>query len=212
MRGWGLLPGDPRRAIEIEGAHESGRLYVKALYWPSVAARAATPTTMSIKSGVPTMSSFCLRVSVRICVLGVLLAAVTGCPRPFAFRYLNDPTIESLISQAPPVYPPTRFAVASDIHLYDADLGIEGAAFEDYLAHDRKMLAESEEILAAMLEDIVADAPEFLVVCGDLTKDGEAVNHALAAQYLAGVEAEGIPVFVVPGNHDLNNPHAMSFD
>ena len=56
-----------------------------------------------------------------------------------------------------------KVAVISDDHLYDANvLGSTGAAFEAYLAADRKMLVESEVILDAALDKIAqgdADYP-----------------------------------------------------
>lgn len=105
-----------------------------------------------------------------------------------------------------------RFAVISDPHFYDTDLGISGSAFETYLAHDRKMLRESEAILKAALEKIKAERPDFLIIPGDLTKDGELSSHTKLSGYLEDLEREGIEVFVVPGNHDINNPHAVSFE
>ena len=48
----------------------------------------------------------------------------------------------------PPAYPSVKFAVISDLHYYDASLGTEGSAFEDYLMADRKMLIEAADIEA----------------------------------------------------------------
>lgn len=105
-----------------------------------------------------------------------------------------------------------RFTVISDPHVYDTDLGTSGPAFEQYLAQDRKMLRESEAILVSTLERIKAQHPDFLLISGDLTKDGEKSGHKKLAGYLSELETSGIQVFVVPGNHDINNPHAVSFD
>jgi hypothetical protein len=105
-----------------------------------------------------------------------------------------------------------RFAVISDPHFYDTDLGTTGMAFENYLARDRKMLRESEAILVSALEKIKSQNPDFVIIPGDLTKDGERSSHLKLAGHLAGLEASGIEVFVVPGNHDINNPHAVAFD
>ncbi|MBN1557599.1 MAG: metallophosphoesterase [Lentisphaerae bacterium] len=104
-----------------------------------------------------------------------------------------------------------RFAVLADPHFYNARLGTEGAAFEEYLAGDRKMLRESEAILEAALDGIRAAGVDFVVVCGDLTKDGALASHLRFARRLEALEASGIEVFVVPGNHDINNPHACAY-
>lgn len=105
-------------------------------------------------------------------------------------------------------------AVISDDHLYDADkLGANGAAFEQYLASDRKLLKESEAILDAALSEIAQSGVKYLLISGDLTKDGEKVNHELLAQKLAELEAEtNIEVFVINGNHDISNSHAVKFN
>jgi hypothetical protein len=110
----------------------------------------------------------------------------------------------------------TRFVIFSDPHYYDSDLGTEGAAFEAYLAQDRKLIRESESLVQAVVDEILdANAVEpldFVIVPGDLTKDGEQSSHEEFSGYLDVIEAAGIPVFVAPGNHDINNPHAMAFD
>ena len=145
-------------------------------------------------------------------VLAMLGVTLVGCPEAYyVYRYQTEGEVVALLEQAPPAYPDAHFVTVSDIHLYDTDLGTQGDAFQDYLAHDRKMLEQSEEILATVIEDVQGIGADFMIVSGDLTKDGEAVNHTLAAQYLATVEAAGTPVFVVPGNHDINNPDAKRF-
>ena len=105
-------------------------------------------------------------------------------------------------------------AVISDTHLYDSsELGSTGVAFEAYLKADRKMLVESEAILDAALAEIAQSDAEYLLIPGDLTKDGEEVNHQLMAEKLAAFEAEtGIQVFVINGNHDISNANAVRFE
>ncbi len=104
-----------------------------------------------------------------------------------------------------------NFAVISDPHFYDTDLGTTGQAFEAYLAQDRKMLQEGEAILKAAIQTIRAKKPDFVIIPGDLTKDGELTSHQKLARHLSVLEKSGIKVFVAPGNHDINNPHAVSF-
>ena len=47
---------------------------------------------------------------------------------------------------------------------------------------------------------------------GDLTKDGELLSHQKVASLLAPLYDEGIPVVVVPGNHDIENPDGKYFN
>jgi 3',5'-cyclic AMP phosphodiesterase CpdA len=106
-----------------------------------------------------------------------------------------------------------RIATLSDIHYFATNLLVaNGAAFQTYLAGDRKLLAESASIDQAALDAIVAQAPDVLLVSGDLTKDGEYDSHIAVSNLLARVAATGTQVFVIPGNHDVNNPSAMSFN
>src|SRR5215831_10669236 len=106
---------------------------------------------------------------------------------------------------------PVRFAVISVPHLYNTRLGTSGLAWQETLYRDPKLLKESEPILQSALESIVQQNVQFLIITGDLTKDGELVDHVLMAQYLAKLEQHGIQVFVVPGNHDINNPYAVTY-
>lgn len=106
-----------------------------------------------------------------------------------------------------------RFAVLSDLHVYDTSLGSSGSAFERYLAADRKMLLQSREILESMVASLLAvEGLQMVIIPGDLTKDGERVCHELAIRLLQPLRDAGIAVYVVPGNHDINNPHAVAFD
>ncbi len=87
-----------------------------------------------------------------------------------------------------------------------------GAAFEAYLASDRKMLREGEAILEAAVNGIVEkEQVDFVLIPGDLTKDGELKSHQKLARYLAKLERHGIEVYVIPGNHDINNPNAVRY-
>ena len=105
-----------------------------------------------------------------------------------------------------------ELAVISDDHLFSSVLGTSGQAFENALLMDRKMLAESELILDQALEDIGGNGVDYLLISGDLTKDGEKYNHELLAEKLTQFEATtGIQVFVINGNHDLSNANAVRY-
>jgi len=105
-------------------------------------------------------------------------------------------------------------AVVSDIHLMAPELvESDGKAFQECLSSDRKLLGESVELLDSVSERLMNTRPAFVFIPGDLTKDGEAVSHRLLVnRYLSLWRKAGIKVFVVPGNHDVNNPRAVRFD
>ncbi|MBN1523751.1 MAG: metallophosphoesterase [Spirochaetales bacterium] len=129
----------------------------------------------------------------------------------YAFVYRNDPGIEKDISGYTPEYPDARFMVISDLHLFDPVLGTSGQAFMEYLDGDRKLIKESSELLVTAKSMILHQAPDFVLIPGDLTKDGEKQSHLLLAHHLEEIESLGIKVFVVPGNHDINNGLAYSY-
>jgi predicted MPP superfamily phosphohydrolase len=107
---------------------------------------------------------------------------------------------------------PIQFAVVSDPHLHDKNqLGGGGADFSAYLEQDPKLLAESSEILDTALASLKLSPVDFVLITGDLTKDGERINHQAMIAKLAEVKASGKNVFVIPGNHDINNPQAVSY-
>lgn len=106
-----------------------------------------------------------------------------------------------------------RMAVISDVHVMDPALLLQdGKAFESYITHDRKMLRESVAILRVFTERLIAEHPQVVLITGDLTKDGEMASHRfLIDSCLVKLQHAGIQPLVIPGNHDVNNPHAVSF-
>lgn len=104
--------------------------------------------------------------------------------------------------------------VVSDTHLMSPELlKNDGKAFTDYVSRDRKMLKESPMLMEKVTENILKQHPQYLLITGDLTKDGETVSHKmLCDKYLKRIKSAGIQVFVIPGNHDVDNPHAVEFD
>ncbi len=102
-------------------------------------------------------------------------------------------------------------AVLADPHVYASELGTEGPSFEACLKIDTKVLRRSEKLFGEALDLVRERRPDILLVPGDLTKDGERASHTRAAEKLSEVQADGTRVYVLPGNHDLNNPWARSY-
>lgn len=153
----------------------------------------------------------------RILIIIVVLMTAFSCTT-IRFDYKTDEEVRKAINnvyteRADGTYrfPEARFLVFSDPHLYDVSLGVEGEAFRSYLAEDRKLLRESEPVLRAALSSMKKYPADFVLVPGDLTKDGERINHELFAEYCGLIEEAGVEVLVVPGNHDMLNPHAYRF-
>jgi len=102
--------------------------------------------------------------------------------------------------------------VITDLHLYARSLGMAGPDFKAELGTGKKMLDISQEINETLAGKLIQDREvRFVIVCGDLTKDGERENHLAMKKLLGQIEASGKQVFVVPGNHDINNFSARRF-
>ncbi|MCF8225619.1 MAG: metallophosphoesterase [Bacteroidales bacterium] len=105
----------------------------------------------------------------------------------------------------------SHFMVFSDPHYYDPSLGTEGEAFKKYLDGDRKLLKESKELLAEAIGIVQATDAEFILIPGDLTKDGTKTSHENFASMIQSIEDSGKPVFVIPGNHDISNGESNAY-
>jgi len=140
-----------------------------------------------------------------------LVITSSSCGKTSAMEYEKDPGVRELLGITPD-YPAVRFAVFSDTHYHDASLGSSGAAYTNYLKTDSKLLHLSGEILETGLAKISAEKPEFIIIPGDLTKDGERINHERFRDRL-GALAKRVPkIYVIPGNHDINNGMACRYN
>lgn len=106
---------------------------------------------------------------------------------------------------------PINISIIADPHYFNPSLGTGGSCFNDYLKKDRKMIAESDAIINSAIESLKNDDSDIILIPGDLTKDGELVSHKEFAEKLRLLEKSGKKVFVIPGNHDLNNPEAFTY-
>ncbi len=108
-----------------------------------------------------------------------------------------------------------RIAVAADPHYISPALTDGGACYARTLASgDSKFMEYSEEILDAFLEELLSaeEAPDALLLVGDLTFNGAVMSHEALAAKLLPLRTAGIPVLVLTGNHDLYNVNAAGFE
>lgn len=103
------------------------------------------------------------------------------------------------------------FAIIADPHIYDLTLGADSSALDEVSRAGIKMFEYSEALLGKACEEIIAAAPEFVLVCGDITKDGGLANHDKAREYFRIIEDAGIEVYVIPGNHDIGGTRAYQY-
>ncbi|MBO7669781.1 MAG: metallophosphoesterase, partial [Oscillospiraceae bacterium] len=102
---------------------------------------------------------------------------------------------------AVPGFPPLRekdglrIAVASDLHFNPDDRPDPETPRET---------AYSLELADALLWDVRQQGADLLILTGDLCNGGKPHRHEALTEKLRKLEADGIAVYVLPGNHDLS--------
>lgn len=99
----------------------------------------------------------------------------------------------------------STFAVISDPHVTvpNPDTGWTAPT----IPNEPTLYTQSVELLEAAIAEINALPDlDFVLVCGDLTKDSEPYNHARARELFSRFRK---PVFCVSGNHDQPRPHKL---
>lgn len=105
-----------------------------------------------------------------------------------------------------------RVIVATDLHYLAPELTDNGPFFRRLIEQgDGKVMAYSEELIEAFVQQVIERKPDALILSGDLTFNGERASHKALAEKLQRVEQTGIDVLVIPGNHDLNSGSAVRF-
>lgn len=118
----------------------------------------------------------------------------------------------SCISLCAPAAGDDTLMLATDLHYISPGLTDHGAYFTAMLAAgDGKVTAYCDELTQAFVEEVVSSAPDALILSGDLTFNGARQSHEDLVRRLAPIREAGIPVFAIPGNHDMNNYSAASF-
>ena len=113
------------------------------------------------------------------------------------------------------------FAILSDTHYFaESAMGEtkeDRQEFIDMMLLNNSTTGLAPELLDAALANLALKAKNgeigFVLMPGDLTRNAEYAAHKEQAEKLAKFEAEtGIPVFVINGNHDINNQRSMYYD
>lgn len=108
-------------------------------------------------------------------------------------------------------------ATVSDLHFYPSSLaGHKGEAYYSYIEGSNAQPDDVNNIIDATLASLKTEQAnkglKYVVLCGDLTVNGEYEGNRVLANKLLKFEKEtGLKVFVTNGNHDINNPDAADF-
>lgn len=94
-----------------------------------------------------------------------------------------------------------RIAVIADLHHYSRTLGDEGRAFDLRQGSDQKCLKETGDIIDAAFARFAEEKPDAVVICGDISNDGETVSHQEIRSKMADLNRI-VPVFLTTATHD----------
>lgn len=104
------------------------------------------------------------------------------------------------------------FYIASDIHYLSNKLTDYGPAFNKFnKSGDGKQIEFINDIVDQFSKEVKVNKPDFLILSGDLTLNGERQSHLDLSKKLSDIKASGVDVYLIPGNHDINNPWAREF-
>lgn len=107
---------------------------------------------------------------------------------------------------------PVTIAVAADLHYLSPALTDGGTYFTQVITNaDGKLMQYSDAITEALVDALLRAKPDVLVLPGDLTFNGARASHTALIEKLRRIEAGGVQVLVLPGNHDLENAMAARF-
>lgn len=102
--------------------------------------------------------------------------------------------------------------IAADPHHLSKNTYSEGKAFDWFInSGDGKLLTYTDDIIGALTLDIKSQKPDVLIIPGDLTCNGERDSHLEMVEKLKAIEKLGTDVYVIPGNHDIDNPWARNY-
>ena len=104
-------------------------------------------------------------------------------------------------------------SLLSDIHILARSLMANNKEFNMAIKYDRKFLVEGEGLLKKSLELASLNDSKYIIIPGDLTKDGEKKSHLEVMEILKSWTYENPQrkIFLIPGNHDINNKQAFDY-
>lgn len=94
----------------------------------------------------------------------------------------------------------------TDMHYLSPSLTDYGEGFMDVIERaDGKVTHYTPQLMQAFVADMLALAPDVVILSGDLTLNGAAQSHAELTEILTPLADAGIRLLALPGNHDSNS-------
>ncbi|MDR1091318.1 MAG: metallophosphoesterase [Prevotella sp.] len=104
-----------------------------------------------------------------------------------------------------------NIGVITDTHYLSEKLMDGGYAVDNYVFAGGKNIKDAPAVLDKVLDEYMHSNIEVLLVCGDMTKDGEKQSHIDFVKKLKLLQDKGVRIFAIPGNHDINMPNPVEF-
>ena len=104
-----------------------------------------------------------------------------------------------------------KMYIVADPHYMSEKMTDDSELFNNYLNSVDRMMKYTGVFLDVIETQVKKNQPDIVVFPGDLTNNGSKVNHQEFEKRLKRLKASGTQVFVVPGNHDINNEKALYF-
>lgn len=105
-----------------------------------------------------------------------------------------------------------RIMIATDVHYLSRKINDGGEAFTNLMAKsDGKVMTYIEEIVDAFCEEVKKRRPNLVLLLGDLSFNGEKISHIELAKKLEKIVEAGIPIYLIPGNHDIDYERSFGF-
>ena len=104
----------------------------------------------------------------------------------------------------------TSIYIASDIHLYSKNLiGDNNTNYiKENFTSDGRVQEYDYELVNSLVNEVNKNKPEYLVISGDLSFNGEKDSHLELVKLLDKIE--DTKVLVIPGNHDTYSLNSFS--
>lgn len=105
---------------------------------------------------------------------------------------------------------PVTLIVANDLHFATETMMPKNTTVDRMMeVGDGKQLDSLQIITQAFLREVIELKPNAVLLNGDISYNGEAENHKALVEELQVLKEAGIPVYVIPGNHDIDSPTAQ---
>lgn len=105
-----------------------------------------------------------------------------------------------------------RIVFATDLHYLSGSLTDQGEIFQTLMEKgDGKLTEYGGEILKELIQKALEEKASALVLAGDVTFNGEYQSLLDLREAFQKAEEEGLPVLLIPGNHDIAYPYACEY-